>query len=193
MPRSILFIAGDYVEDLELMVPFQALQAVGFACHVVCPDKSAGEKLRTAVHDFDGAQTYSEKPGHLFELNATFADVDPADYDALCLPGGRSPEYLRTHESVLAMTRHFFEADKPVAAICHALQILTAAGVLEGRTATAYPACGCEITHAGGTYEECDVDKAVTDGKLVTAPAWPAHPAWIAAFLKVLGVSIDGV
>ena len=192
MPRQILFVAGDYAEDLELMVPFQALQAVGFACHAVCPDKAKGDTLRTAVHDFDGAQTYSEKPGHAFELNAAFADVDPAAYDALVVPGGRAPEYLRTHESVLALVRHFFEADKPVAAICHGLQILTAAGVLEGRRATAYPACGCEITHAGGHYEACAIDGAVTDGNLVTAPAWPAHPAWIKAFLKVLGVEISG-
>ena len=191
MPRKILFIAGDFTEDYELMVPFQALQAVGCECHAVCPDKAAGDSVRTAVHDFEGDQTYTEKPGHNFTLNAAFADVDPADYDALCLPGGRGPEYLRTKEPVLAMVRHFFEADKPVAAICHALQILAAADVLKGRTATAYPACGCEVTLAGGTYQEVDVTEAVTDGHLVTAPAWPAHPKWIAAFLKALGLRVE--
>lgn len=187
---SILFITGDYAEDYELMVPFQALTAVGYDCHVVCPDKKAGEQIRTAIHDFDGAQTYSEKPGHNFTLNATFDDIDPAKYDALCLPGGRAPEYLRTYDSVIAMVSHFFEADKPVAAICHALQILAAADLLKGRKATAYPACAAEVTLAGGDYCAIEIDAAMTDGKLVTAPAWPAHPAWIEQFLKVLGAEI---
>lgn len=191
--KRILFITGDYAEDYELMVPFQALSALGMTCDVVCPDKKAGEQIRTAIHDFDGAQTYSEKPGHNFTLNATFDEVDVTTYDALCLPGGRAPEYLRMHDSVLAAVKHFFEAEKPVAAICHALQILAAAGVLSGRKATAYPACAAEVTLAGAEYCEIAIDGAMADGQLVTAPAWPAHPAWIAEFLKVLGVTVEAL
>ena len=189
--RKILLLAGDYVEDYEIMVPFQALLAVGHVVHAVCPGKKSGESVRTAVHDFDGAQTYSEKPGHNFTLNATFAEVRPQDYDALLIPGGRAPEYLRLDERVLEIVRHFAEAKKPIAAICHGLQILAAAGVLKDRTCTAYPAGGPEVTGCGGTYKQIAIDAAHTDGNLVTAPAWPAHPAWIAQFLKVLGTRIE--
>jgi protease I len=158
--------------------------------HAVCPDKKAGEQIKTAIHDFEGAQTYSEKPGHHFTLNASFAEVRPQDYDALVLPGGRGPEYLRTYPAVVAAVRHFFEADKPVAAICHAAQLLAGAGVLQGRSCSAYPACRAEVELAGGRYADIAVDKAHTDGKLVTAPAWPAHPDWIAQVLAVLGTRI---
>lgn len=189
--KKILMLVGDYVEDYEVMVPFQALLAVGHTVHAVCPGKEVGGKVRTAVHDFEGDQTYSEKPGHNFALNATFADVRPAAYDALVIPGGRAPEYLRLNPEVLEIVRHFFEARKPVAAICHGPQLLAAAGVLEGRTCSAYPAVGPDVTRAGGKFAAIEVNEAVTDGNLVTAPAWPAHPAWIAQFLKVLGTRIE--
>jgi protease I len=193
MARKILMLVGDYAEDYEVMVPFQALQMVGFEVHAVCPGKRAGQKVRTAVHDFEGDQTYSEKPGHNFTLNYSFDEVNVADYAALVVSGGRAPEYIRREPKVLEMVRHFFEASKPVAAICHGLQVLTAAGVLQGRTATAYPAVGPELTLAGARFEEVPADKAVVDGNLVTAPAWPAHPEWLAKFLQVLGVRIEGV
>ena len=193
MARKILMLVGDYAEDYEVMVPFQALQMVGFEVHAVCPGKRAGQKIRTAVHDFEGDQTYSEKPGHNFTLNYSFDEVNVADYAGLVVSGGRAPEYIRREPKVLEIVRHFFEANKPVAAICHGLQVLTAAGVLQGRTATAYPAVGPELTLAGARYEEVPPDKAVVDGNLVTAPAWPAHPEWLAQFLKVLGVRIEGV
>jgi protease I len=193
MARKILMLVGDYVEDYEVMAPFQALQMVGFEVHAVCPGKRAGQKVRTAVHDFEGDQTYSEKPGHNFTLNYSFDEVNVADYAALVVPGGRAPEYIRREPKVLEIVRHFFEANKPVAAICHGLQVLTAAGVLQGRTATAYPAVGPELTLAGARFEEVPADKAVVDGNLVTAPAWPAHPEWLAQFLKALGVRIEGV
>lgn len=193
MARKILMIVGDFVEDYEVMVPFQALQMVGFEVHAVCPGKRAKQKVRTAVHDFEGDQTYSEKPGHNFTLNYSFDEVNPADYAALVLPGGRAPEYIRREPKVLEIVRHFFETNKPVAAICHGPQVLTAAGVMSGRTATAYPAVGPELTLAGAKYEEAPIDKAVVDGNLVTAPAWPAHPEWLAKFLQVLGVRIEGV
>ena len=193
MARKILMLVGDYVEDYEVMAPFQALQMVGFEVHAVCPGKRAGQKVRTAVHDFEGDQTYSEKPGHNFTLNYSFDEVNVADYAALVVSGGRAPEYIRREPKVLEMVRHFFEANKPVAAICHGLQVLTAAGVLQGRTATAYPAVGPELTLAGARFEEVPADKAVVDGNLVTAPAWPAHPEWLAQFLKALGVRIEGV
>jgi protease I len=188
--KKILMICGDYCEDYETMVPFQALLAVGHQVHAVCPDKKAGEQIKTAIHDFEGAQTYSEKPGHNFTLNASFADVKPQDYDALVLPGGRGPEYLRTYPAVVAAVQHFFEANKPVAAICHAAQLLAGAGVLQGRSCSAYPACRAEVELAGGRYADIAVDKAHTDGNLVSAPAWPAHPDWIAQFLVVLGTRI---
>lgn len=190
MAKKILMLVGDYVEDYEVMVPFQALQVVGHTVHAICPDKKAGDTVATAIHDFEGAQTYSEKPGHRFSLNASFADVDPATYDALVVPGGRAPEYLRLNARVLEMVRHFAQADKPIAAICHGAQLLSAAGVLEGKACSAYPACGPEVTAAGGTFKDIPVDQAHTDGKLVTAPAWPAHPAWLAQFLEVLGTRV---
>jgi protease I len=189
--KKILMVVGDYGEDYEIMVPFQALLMVGHAVHAVCPDKKAGEQVRTAIHDFEGAQTYSEKPGHNFTLNADFDGLQPADYDALVIPGGRAPEYLRLNERVLEMVRHFAAAGKPIAAICHGAQILSAAGVLEGRSCSAYPACGPEVTKAGGHYMDIAVDGAHVDGNLVTAPAWPAHPAWLARFLEVLGTRIE--
>jgi protease I len=189
--KKILIIVGDFVEDYEVMVPFQTLLTVGHVVHAACPGKKAGQKVRTAVHDFEGDQTYSEKPGHNFALNATFDDLHPRDYDALVLPGGRAPEYLRLNPRVLEVVHHFFEAKKPVAAICHALQILAAAGVLKGRSCAAYPAVGPEVTAAGGNYREIDIDKAMTDGNLVTAPAWPAHPDWLAQFLRILGTKVE--
>ena len=189
--KKILMLVGDYVEDYEVMVPFQALLMVGHTVHAVCPNKAKGQTVRTAIHDFEGDQTYSEKRGHNFMLNATFADVRAEDYDALVIPGGRAPEYLRLNAQILAIARHFAEANKPVAAICHGLQILSAAGVLEGRSCTAYPAVGPEVRRAGGHYQNIAVDEAHVDGNLVTAPAWPAHPAWLRQFLEVLGTKVQ--
>jgi len=184
--KKILMITGDFTEDYETMVPFQLLLTLGHRVDAVCPGKAAGESVKTAIHDFEGDQTYSEKPGHNFTLNASFAGLDPADYDALVIPGGRAPEYLRLDTAVLDMVRHFFETDKPVAAICHGAQLLAAAGVLDGRACSAYPACAPEVTAAGGKYADIEVTEAHTDGNLVTAPAWPAHPQWMAQFLKIL-------
>ncbi|NGP77453.1 DJ-1/PfpI family protein [Balneolaceae bacterium YR4-1] len=188
--RKILMLVGDFGEDYEIMVPFQALQMVGHKVHAVCPGKKSGEAVKTAIHDFEGDQTYTEKPGHNFALNATFDNVNPAEYDALVISGGRAPEYLRREDGVLDMVRHFFEEDKPVAAVCHGLQILSAADVIEGRTLTAYPACGPEMQAAGANYKDVDVTEVVVDGKLVTSPAWPGHPKWLAAFLEVLGTKV---
>ncbi|HEY2925479.1 DJ-1/PfpI family protein [Piscinibacter sp.] len=191
MGRMILMLVGDYAEDYETMVPFQALAMVGHTVHAVCPDKKSGDFIVTAVHDFDGAQTYSEKPGHRFTLNASFAEVKPEAYDALLIPGGRAPEYLRMNKQVIALVQHFARENKPIAAVCHGAQLLAAAGVIRGKQVSAYPACAAEVELAGAHYAEIAIDQAVTDGKLVTAPAWPAHPAWLAQFLKVLGTKID--
>ncbi len=188
--KKILMLVGDFVEDYEVMVPFQALLMVGHTVHAVCPGKKAGEKVRTAVHDFEGDQTYSEKPGHNFTLNATFADIKAEDYDALVIPGGRAPEYIRLNEAVIKIVQHFAQAKKPIAAICHGPQVLAAAGALKGKSSTAYPAVGPDVTNAGATFVSVPVDKAHVDGNLVTAPAWPAHPEWLAKFLKVLGTEI---
>jgi len=179
-------LVGDFAEDYEVMVPFQALLAVGHTVHAVCPGKKAGDKIRTAIHDFEGDQTYTEKRGHDFALNATFDDARPESYDALVISGGRAPEYLRLNEKLLGVVRHFFKEDKPVAAICHGPQILTAAGVLKGRKVSAYPAVAPEVRLAGAEYADIGIDQAVVDGNLVTAPAWPAHPAWLAKFFEVL-------
>ncbi len=189
--KKILMICGDYCEDYETMVPFQTLLAVGHTVHAVCPDKKAGDQIKTAIHDFEGAQTYSEKPGHNFTLNASFADIQAESYDALVIPGGRGPEYLRNNAAVLAAVRHFFDANKPVAAVCHGAQLLAGAGVLKGRTCSAYPACKAEVELAGGTYADIAVDQAHTEGNLVSAPAWPAHPQWLAQFLVLLGTRIQ--
>ncbi|WP_434456440.1 DJ-1/PfpI family protein [Stutzerimonas urumqiensis] len=188
--KNILLLAGDYAEDYETMVPFQALLMVGHKVHAVCPGKKAGEHVRTAIHDFEGDQTYSEKPGHNFVLNFDFDQVRAEAYDALVIPGGRAPEYLRLNDQVLALVRAFAEAGKPIAAVCHGAQLLAAAGVLEGRACSAYPACAPEVRLAGGRFVEIEVDQAHTEGNLVTAPAWPAHPAWLAQFLSLLGTRI---
>jgi protease I len=189
--KKILMLVGDYVEDYEVMVPFQALQMVGHVVHAVCPGKTAGQTVRTAIHDFEGDQTYSEKRGHNFALNAAFADVRPESYDALVLPGGRAPEYLRLNEDVLRMVRHFAEANKPIAAICHAAQLLAAADVVRGRGCSAYPAVGPDVKAAGGRWVDVGFERAHVDGNLVTAAAWPAHPQWLARFLDVLGTRIE--
>lgn len=191
MAKQILMIVGDYVEDYEVMVPFQALQMVGHTVHAVCPDKTSGQAVRTSIHDFEGDQTYSEKRGHNFTLNATFADVREQDYDALVIPGGRAPEYLRLNARVLDIVRHFAGANKPIAALCHGPQILAAAGVIRGRRISAYPACGPEVQLAGGILADIGIDAAVTDGNFVSGPAWPAHPAWLAQFLTVLGTRVE--
>lgn len=191
MARKILMIVGDFVEDYEVMVPFQALRAVGHDVDAVCPGKAAGQSVRTAVHDFEGDQTYSEKPGHNFTLNAAFDEVRERDYHALVIPGGRAPEYLRLNPRVLEIVRHFSGSGKPIAAICHGAQILAAAKVIAGKRISAYPACSPEVELAGATYAAVSVDAAVTDGHFVTAPAWPAHPAWIAQFLTLLGTRIE--
>jgi protease I len=191
--KKILFLVGDYVEDLEIMVPFQALGALGYDTVAVCPGKKAGDIVRTAVHDAEGDQTYSEKRGHNFTLNGDFEAVKTADYYALVIPGGRAPEYLRLNARLLEIVREFDAAKKPIAAICHGPQILASAGVLKGRLATSYPAVQPEVIAAGATWAEVSpgLDNAVAEGNLVTAPAWGAHPAWINLFLKVLGAKIE--
>jgi protease I len=189
--KSILMIVGDYVEDYEVMVPFQALLMVGHTVHAVCPGKKSGDYVRTAIHDFEGDQTYSEKRGHNFTLNATFDQVKPEDYDALVIPGGRAPEYLRLNLRVIEIVHHFSKTNKPIAALCHGAQILATADVIQGKKCSAYPAVGPEVTQAGGTYVNLAMTDAIADGNLVTGPAWPAHPAWLAKFLGVLGTRIE--
>ena len=189
--KRILMLVGDYVEDYEVMVPFQVLSMVGHTVHAVCPGKKAGQTVRTAIHDFEGDQTYSEKPGHNFTLNAGFDDLKAEEYDALVIPGGRAPEYLRLNETVLQAVRHFADAGKPMAAICHGVQLLAAAGVLGGKSCTAYPAVGPEVRLAGARWVDVSMDQAHLDGNLVTAPAWPAHPEWLGEFLGLLGTRIE--
>ena len=191
MGKKLLMICGDYCEDYETMVPFQALQAVGHTVHAVAPDKAAGDFILTAIHDFEGAQTYSEKPGHRFTLNANFDDVVVDRYDGLLIPGGRGPEYLRLDKRVLAIVKEFGDAGKPIAAVCHGAQILVAVpGLIKGRRISAYPACQPEVELAGAEFAAIAIDAAVTDGPFVTAPAGPAHPAWLSQFFALLGTRI---
>jgi protease I len=187
--KRLLFLVGDYVEDYEVMVPFQALAMVGYDCVAVCPGKKAGDTVATAIHDFDGAQTYSEKRGHNFAINGDFDAVKVADFVGLVIPGGRAPEYLRLDERVLAIVREFAAAGKPIAGICHAAQLLATAGVISGKRMQAYPACKPDVLAAGGMWDEpsAGLDSACVDGELVTGPAWPAHPTWLRAFVRTLG------
>lgn len=189
--KKLLFLTGDFTEDYETMVPFQMLEMVGYEVHAVCPDKKKGDTIKTAIHDFEGDQTYSEKPGHNFALNYSFNDVQISDYCGLVIAGGRAPEYLRLNEKVIEFVKYFFAKNLPVAAICHGIQILTAADVVRGRKLTAYPAVGPEVTLAGGLFQNIPVNGAYVDGNLVTSPAWPAHPDFIREFLKVLGAKIE--
>lgn len=189
--KKILFLTGDFTEDYETMVPFQMLQMAGYEVHAVCPGKKKGESIKTAIHDFEGNQTYSEKPGHNFKLNYSFDSVNVSDYVGLVIPGGRAPEYLRLNEKVIGMVKHFFSTNKPVAAICHGIQLLTAADVVKGRKLTAYPAVGPEVKIAGGEFQNIPADGVYVDGNLVTSPAWPAHPSFIREFLKIMGAKIE--
>jgi protease I len=189
--KKVLFLTGDFTEDYETMVPFQMLEMVGYTVHTVCPNKKKGDTIKTAIHDFEGDQTYTEKPGHNFALNYSFDDIKVNDYDGLVIAGGRAPEYLRLHEKIIEIVQHFFATNKPVAAICHGIQILTAANVVKGRKLTAYPAVGPEVTLAGGEFQSIPVDGAFVDGNLVTSPAWPAHPSFIREFLKIMGAKIE--
>ena len=189
--KKILFLTGDFAEDYETMVPFQALQMVGHTVHAVCPGKKNGDKIKTAIHDFEGDQTYTEKPGHQFALNASFDEVDVGNYDALMIAGGRAPEYLRLNNRVIDIVQQFAAAGKPIAAVCHGAQLLAAADVIRGKRISAYPACAPEVRLAGGEYVSLEMDQAVTDGNFITAPAWPAHSQWLAQFLKKLGTEIS--
>ncbi|TPX58031.1 hypothetical protein SpCBS45565_g08092 [Spizellomyces sp. 'palustris'] len=188
--RKILMIVGDFVEDYEVMVPYQALEAFGFKVDTVCPDKKPGDTVITAVHDFEGFQTYTEKQGHKFEVNADLYSIVLEHYDGLYVPGGRAPEYLRLNQKVLEIVKAFFAAKKPVAAICHGLQILAAAKVLQGTECTGYPACAPEIELAGGKYKQVPATDAVVHGNFVSSPAWPGHQALLKEFVKMLGVEI---
>ncbi|WP_459660933.1 glutamine amidotransferase [Acinetobacter calcoaceticus] len=191
MSKKILMLVGDYAEDYETMVPFQFLTGLGYTVHAVCPNKKNGDHIATAIHDFEGDQTYSEKRGHNFAINFDFDAVNIEDYVGLVIPGGRAPEYLRMNDRVVEIVREFDRVKKPIAAVCHGAQLLAAADVLQGRLCSAYPACAAEVKLAGGQYADIAVTEAVTDGHLVTAPAWPAHPAWLAQFVKVLGATIS--
>ncbi|MBE8720503.1 DJ-1/PfpI family protein [Sphingobacterium pedocola] len=191
MAKKILLLVGDYVEDYEAMVPFQAMGAIGIEVHAIAPDRKKGDLIPTAVHDFIGDQTYKELRGHNFAINKDFETVNPADYDGLYIAGGRSAEYIRLNKRVIEIVKYFFETDKPVAAICHGIQVLTTARVLQGRTLTAYVAVGPDIELAGGTWKNIPADQSIVDGNLVTSPAWPGHQAILKDFYKLLGITIN--
>jgi protease I len=178
---KILILTGDAAESLEVMYPYQRLLEEGYEVHVAAPTK---KKLHFVVHDFEpGYDTYTEKPGYSWDADVAFADVDPAEYEAIVIPGGRAPEYIRNDEDFKRIVRHFFERNKPVAQLCHAPQALAAAGVLKGRRTAAYPALAADVEAAGAEYVD---GAAVVDGMMVSARAWPDHPSWMRAFLELL-------
>lgn len=179
-------LVGDFVEDYEVMVPFQGIQIFGHEIHAVCPNMKSGQFIKTAIHDFEGDQTYTEKLGHRFIINYDFDNVKVEDYHGLIIPGGRAPEYLRLNDDVIKITNHFIDSNKPIAAICHGIQILTATNKISGRRLTCYPACSPELKFAGAHYEDIQINDAFVDGNLVTAKAWPAHSVWIRKFLEIL-------
>ncbi len=191
--KKILMLVGDFVEDYEVMVPFQMLTMVGHTVHAVCPDKKMGDTVKTAIHDFEGDQTYTEKPGHNFMLNYDFDSVKAEDYDALVVPGGRAPEYIRLNPQVIDIVKHFAAETKPIAAVCHGPQLLVAAGIMSGKKSMAYPAVKPDIEMVGGEFCMCNdtFSDALTDGNLVTAAAWPSHPEWMRQFLVLLGTKIE--
>ncbi|HEY9411924.1 MAG TPA: DJ-1/PfpI family protein [Jiangellaceae bacterium] len=180
MPK-VLMLTGDAGEDLEFFYPYQRLLEEGYEVDVAAPSV---KKLQFVVHDFvDGFDTYTEKPGHTWPADVAFADVNPADYVALVIPGGRAPEYIRNDPDAQRIVRHFFEGDAPVAALCHGPLLLAAAGVLEGRTSAAYPALAVDVEAAGGTFVD---GPDVVDGNLVSGRAWPDHPQWFRPFIEQL-------
>ncbi|WP_128330839.1 DJ-1/PfpI family protein [Apibacter sp. HY039] len=191
MKKKILIFAGDFVEDYELMVPYQAMLSIGIEVDVICPDKKSGDSIATSIHDFVGFQTYQELRGHNFVINKTFTEVQVSEYDGLFITGGRAPEYIRLNNKIIEFTQHFFSNNKPVAAICHGIQVLTAANVIEGRTLTCYDAVGPEVILAGGNYKKVGPADTVLDGNLVTSPAWPGNAALLSEFYKLLGVKIS--
>ncbi|WP_164110531.1 MULTISPECIES: DJ-1/PfpI family protein [Sphingobacterium] len=191
MAKKVLLLVGDYVEDYEAMVPYQAMGAIGIEVDAIAPDRKKGDTVPTAVHDFTGDQTYKELRGHNFTINKNFDQVNPDEYDGLYIAGGRSAEYIRLNKRVIEIVQHFFEKNKPVAAICHGIQVLTTAKVLKDRTLTAYVAVGPDIELAGGNWKNIPADQSVIDGNLVTSPAWPGHQAILRDFYKLLGITIN--
>ncbi len=193
MPKKILELVGDFVEDYEAMVPYQMLLMLGYEVDVVCPDKKAGEKVKTAVHDFEGDQTYVERQGHNFLITKNWEEVNPEEYDGLVIPGGRAPEYIRLNSRVIEIVKHFAEKNKPIAAICHGPLVLAAAGVLKGKKCMTYPAVKPDVENAGAQWVAPNetFTNACVDGNLVTAAAWPAHPEWIRKFVELLGAKIQ--
>ncbi len=189
--KKILMLTGEFTEEYEIFVFQQGMEAVGHTVHVVCPDKKAGEKIQTSLHDFEGHQTYVERFGHLADINKTFSDVKLTDYDAVYCAGGRGPEYIRTDKRVQAMVRHFHETNKPIFTICHGVQILIAVdGVVRGKKVAALGACEPEVVLAGGTYIDVKPTEAYVDGTMVSAKGWTGLAAFMRACMKVLGTEI---
>ena len=190
--KKILMLVGDFTEEYEIFVFEQAMHAVGHTVHVVCPDRKAGENIKTSLHDFEGDQTYTEKYGHLYTLNKTFKDANPADYDAVYVAGGRGPEYIRIDPRVQAIIRHFHEKHKPIFTICHGVQVLIAVdGVVKGKRVAALQFCEPEVRLAGGVYVDVGPTEACVDGTLVSAKGWTGLAAFMRECLKVLGTKIE--
>ena len=178
---KVLILTGDAGESLEVMYPYQRLKEEGYDVHIAAPSK---KKLRFVVHDFEpGYDTYTEKPGYTWNADIAFADVNPAEYAAVVIPGGRAPEYIRNNKDCLRIVQHFFEQQKPVAQLCHAPLVLAAAGVLKGKRTAAYPTLEPDVKAAGAQFVDSE---AVIDGFMVSARAWPDHPAWMREFVRIL-------
>ena len=178
---KVLILTGDAAESLEVMYPYQRLLEEGYDVKIAAPSK---KKLQFVVHDFEpGYDTYTEKPGYSWDADLAFADVQTGDYAAIVIPGGRAPEYIRNDPNFRKIVRYFFDQKKPVAQICHAALGLIAAGVMKGRRCAAYPALEADVQAAGAEFVNSE---AVVDGVMVSARAWPDHPAWMREFIKIL-------
>ncbi|GIO16706.1 protease [Cohnella xylanilytica] len=184
MSKKVLVLTGDGAEVLEVYYPLYRIKEEGYEAVVASPRKKV---LHTVCHDFvDGWDTYTEKPAHQLASDVAFADVDPSAYDALIIPGGRAPEFIRNDADLPRIVRHFLDADKPVGAICHGAQVFLALGdrsYFEGRTLSAYNACRLEVESLGATYASGTLH---VDGKLVTGHAWPDLPGFMREFLNLL-------
>ncbi len=172
MPHQILIITGDAGESYECLYARHRFLEAGWEVTVAAPSR---RRLHLVIHDFEpGWDTYIERQGYVVEADATFDDVSADDYAAILVLGGRAPEYLRHDARVLDLVRAFDSSGKWVFAICHGVQILAAAGLIGGRTVTAYEHCRWEIAAAGATY--VTDEQAVRDGRIVTGQTWQSHP-----------------
>jgi protease I len=184
MPKVLMPI-GDATEVLDTLYPYFRLPEDGFEVVIAGPE---ARHYHGVMHEIPPGEAIPwditrEQPAYHVKATVAFRDVDPSQYLGLFLSGGRAPEYLRYDQDLLRLTRHFFERGKPVAVVCHGVEIAAAAGVLKGRTLTTVAKCALDVTQFGGSY----VDRnCVVDGNLVSARTWHDNTALMREFIRVL-------